>query len=343
MGVSTFRAKFVPLSQLDRIEKIFVVRRNPGPKIPKVEYIVLPGICKLSIFHLIVSPIILTYYTVKKKADIILTYHFIPYLLFGFFASKMTKKPHIFCQTGSICQHYIERKCLRRITKSLLNSLSAFNVPGMQTLEYWVNHGINTDKIRVLHSTIDTEKFSSRDVEKKFDFIYIGELGSHKRVDKIITAFSQIVKSGTEASLAIVGTGKDEDQLKTLVRSLQVENSVEFFGYQKDVVEFLVLAKIFVMFSKAEGLPVALMEAMSTELLVIAPDVNNIPGMLKNNVSGYLVESGNFQELFEKMNYALTNYHNLNHLRKNAREEIVTNHSYGVAVRKLEMLFARLT
>ena len=96
------------------------------------------------------------------------------------------------------------------------------------------------------------------------------------------------------------------------------------------------------MFSTMEGLPVALMEAMSCQKLVIAPAVDNIPTVLIDKKTGYLLKKNDFTKLKERMMYAYENYDKLGNLRENARKKIVDEYSYENAIKKWQKIFKNI-
>lgn len=333
MKKGTFEAKFIPLSKVDIVEKIYVLRREKGPAINKVEYIILPRVCRISMFSLFIVPIYLLYFSIKIRPSYLISYHIIPHAFFVFFVGTITKIPFIVTQTGGKIQQLISKKFMRYWVLNILNKAKYINVPGYQSKNFWIEQGINKEKINVLHSTIDTGEFSPEDSQTKYDFIFVGNLTPRKQIDKIINAFHLVQNKVPAATLAIVGDGKQFKELNDLVKKLDLEKNVFFLGFQNDVKKYLLLSKIFVMASKIEGLPVALMEAMALERLVIAPMVDNIPSVLCEE-TGIPLNINEISELFDKMYYALTNFYNLKLLRENARVIIDKKYSNQSAIVK---------
>ena len=264
MGNGTFQAKFVPLSINNRVEKIYVLRKEKGPVIDKVEYIVLPKICSNFVFNLLLAPLLLTFYTIKYKADIVLTYHLVPHAFFGFFASLITRKPHVFGQTGSECQLLSTKSVLKTVIRLVLKQTKFILTPGPNSKEFWVNnHNINPKKIKLLHSTINTDLFLPSSVKFEYDFIYIGRLHEIKKVDEILNCLIVLKNNNFNFKMCIVGDGEEKESLIRFVNHNNLENNIDFVGFQKNIHSFLIKSKIFVMASIMEGLPVSLMEAMS--------------------------------------------------------------------------------
>lgn len=209
------------------------------------------------------------------------------------------------------------------------------NVPGFQAYTKWLKAGIKAEKIKILHSTIDTNEFKNNSLEKKYDLIFIGRLNYVKRIDIIIQSVkSSIEKTHQEIKLAIVGSGEEEIKLKELCSNLRLEKNIDFLGFRNDTSKLLNQSNIFIMYSSSEGLPVALMEAMACEKIVIAPDVGNIKSVITHNLNGFIVNPNDKNELIEKIILALHNHKSLQDMRTNARKEIINNHSIESAVEK---------
>ena len=90
---------------------------------------------------------------------------------------------------------------------------------------------------------------------------------SYQNHEVAIRAFAEIEEPG--ARYLIVGLGELEAKLKKLVLKLGLQNRIFFLGYRADVKEILQVADAFVFPSLQEGLPVALMEAMTVGLPVV--------------------------------------------------------------------------
>jgi len=339
MRTGTFEAKFAPLSKIINIDKIFVLRKSKGPRIAKVEYILIPKIFQLPLLKIFL-PIILAYYSKKYNASLILSYHFVPHAMYACIASLLTGIPFNYSQTGGKIQKRFDNPFWKIIISYILKRTLFINVPGDQSKKFWVSKGIPSSKIWILHSTIDTEKFHPKNQPAKYDFIYVGSLISRKGVERIIEEFYRICIEHQRAKMVIIGDGPLMSDLQLLSKEKGLARQIFFVGFQKDIVDWLNKSKIFIMASKIEGLPVALMEAMACSKVVIAPKIDNIPTAIKNNKTGFLFSEEN-DDLYHIMNYTYKNYDKFSFLRVNAREKIIKDHSYSIAINKWEKIFRR--
>ena len=332
MGPGTFEAKFVPLCKVDIVEEIIVVRKEKGPDIPKLKYVVLPKICSSPFINFIIASYIVGKLARKYKANFILAYHYVPHYYIAFVASLLSSKPYILGQTGRddelLAKHPIKGILLRHIVKKAYQ----LNVPGSVSFNFWKSQGM--DRVYILHSAIDTDKYLPDNADKVYDFLYVGRLEKYKGVQYLIQAFSNVVKEYPNATFCIVGYGSYENEIRSLIYDLNLSDNVSFCGFQADTYSYYRKSKIFVMASETEGLPCALMEAMSCELLCISSLVGNIGDILKDGITGFTFSFGDVSKLKELMIMALENYDGFIEIRENARKLIVNEYSYEITTDK---------
>ena len=236
MGNGTFQAKYIPLSMVENVEKILVIRKSTGPSIQKVKYYELPWLCKNFLFNHFITPVILLCKVIDKKTDLILSYHFVPHAYFAFLVSIMSGKDFIFAQTGGDIQEKFRKPFWRFFIKKVYLRAKYILVPGKQSRDFWAKNLPVKDKLHILHSTIDIDKFKPNPTKKKdIDILYVGILNERKQVDRIIKGFSLLVKKDNTLKLGIVGKGPLEKELKDLTKKLKIFSNVEFFGHSNCV------------------------------------------------------------------------------------------------------------
>ena len=107
--------------------------------------------------------------------------------------------------------------------------------------------------------------------EDSIILLSIGELSDRKNHSVSIKALSQI--DNKNLHLVIAGTGEKKEEFLSLAKELGVDGRVHLLGFRTDVAELLKSVDIFLFPSIQEGLPVALMEAMSCGLPVICSEI----------------------------------------------------------------------
>ena len=124
----------------------------------------------------------------------------------------------------------------------------------------------------------------------------------------ILRAFNLVQERYPTASLTLLGTGTQHEQLKQLAGQLGLQN-ITFPGRvdNSKIYNYLNQSDIMLSSPKVDNMPVSLLEAMNAGLLVISSRVGGVPYMIKDNNTGLLFETDNYKELAEKMLWALDN------------------------------------
>ncbi|HHW46981.1 MAG TPA: glycosyltransferase family 4 protein, partial [Clostridiales bacterium] len=117
--------------------------------------------------------------------------------------------------------------------------------------------------------------------------ITVGELNANKNHIQVLKALSKLTK--TNFHYLIVGNGESEQKLKKAVNELMLQDKVSFLGFRRDVPELLTASDVFILTSRREGLPKAVLEAMAIGLPIIATDVRGNRDLVKSGENGYLV------------------------------------------------------
>ena len=114
----------------------------------------------------------------------------------------------------------------------------------------------------------------------------------------LIQAFARFNREFPEASLVLIGQLRERDQmLRNLADELGCSERVVITGPRDDVPRLLTCFDIFAMSSHSEGLPVSLLEAMSLRKPVVCTEVGGIPGVVKQDCTGFLVPPGDATEM----------------------------------------------
>lgn len=336
MGNGTIQAKLEPLSSVDKISKIFFLRKEAGPIVNKVQYLVLPKICKYSIFNLSITPVLLIYYTIKHNARFIISYHIIPYAFFASIASFLTGRKYIVGQTGSEIERFSERRPFWLLLSMVLSRADKILVPGNKSLNHWYRKGISDDKLIILHSTIDTDKFvPSKSSANTYDFIYVGRFDEEKNLEFLLMNFSKLCHSNPTLNLLMVGDGSKSQTLYTLVSSLGIARNVHFVGFHENVLPFLYEAKYILLTSIMEGLPTSIMEGMSAGCIPVVSNVGNLSDLISHGENGFLFESNDNDNFLEIMRYVIQLPDNqFENISSKAREKIISNHSHQSSIPK---------
>ncbi|HEY2434199.1 MAG TPA: glycosyltransferase [Vicinamibacterales bacterium] len=149
-----------------------------------------------------------------------------------------------------------------------------------------IANGIDVERFRVRTGAEDGER---RTAGAGLVIGTVARLAPEKAIDSLIDAFSTVQRAIPNCRLVIVGDGPERESLHARVRELRLESRVEFAGHQQSVERFVRDFDLFVLPSRTEGIPLAMLEAMATGIPVVATAVGGVPEVIVNGESGVLV------------------------------------------------------
>ena len=135
--------------------------------------------------------------------------------------------------------------------------------------------------------------------ENDLMLVYVAEICENKNQVMLIDALKIIKESLDNVKLVLVGPDHDEGCVRKKVQETNLSDNVCFTGWRDDVSAILKVADIYVASSKSEGLPINLLEAMASNLPVVARDNRGHREIIDNGNNGYLVEKGDFHAMAE--------------------------------------------
>ncbi|HZP05002.1 MAG TPA: glycosyltransferase [Terracidiphilus sp.] len=134
----------------------------------------------------------------------------------------------------------------------------------------------------------------------------VGRLAAEKGFDLLLEAFAIVRQRYPDAELLIAGAGPEESPLKTQSRSLRLEHSVRFIGYVERPYDLYADASLFVLSSRHEGMPNALLEAAVAGLPIVAtPASGGVIDLLRSLDGVWLAQAATANALASALLQAL--------------------------------------
>lgn len=160
-----------------------------------------------------------------------------------------------------------------------------------------VVHGIDLASWRSVEDEREEHRASVREelgVEEGEVLAFnVANLRQEKGVDVLMASARMLFDDGVPVRFASIGVGPLREQLDSEHDRMGLGDRFKFLGQRLDVLRLLAGSDLFVLSSHHEGLPVALMEASSVGLPIVATRVGGIPTVLEDGVDALLVEPGN--------------------------------------------------
>lgn len=149
----------------------------------------------------------------------------------------------------------------------------------------------------------------------------MGRLVEQKGFDILIRAFAIVNKKYRDYFLKIFGEGSERETLQNLIDDLELQKFVQLCGTKSDAINDIANSEIFVLSSRYEGMPNALIEAMAAGTACISTDCKFGPSELINDgKNGLLVPVDDVEVLAEKILFLIENKNARKNIEKNAIE-----------------------
>lgn len=204
-----------------------------------------------------------------------------------------------------------------------------------------IPNGIETELFANRHVKQFVRKTLSLPVDKRI-IGAIGRLSAEKGYSVLLDSFAQIKKTTADTHLVIIGEGKLLNALSNQRDRLNLGDSVQFLGSRNDVPELLQAMDIFVISSLWEGLPLVLLEAMASNIPVVATRVGGIPEVVEDEKNGLLAAPGDSLSLAHEIGRLLSHPSLAHQLASNAFRKVNSEYRVESMVRQHEKLYDRI-
>lgn len=192
----------------------------------------------------------------------------------------------------------------RMLRRALYPRASALVVQ-TASVSNWASSMVGAKKIHVIANPLSVRHFAgpaSIEVPAAPFALAVGRLVPQKGLDILIKAFALCSRIHPDWYLVILGKGPEEENLRHLAKISGVESRVHFLGATEDVEPFYRAGSLFVLPSRFEGFPNALLEAMAAGMPVIATDCLSGPReIIRDGVDGILVDPDDIENLSSAM------------------------------------------
>lgn len=136
-------------------------------------------------------------------------------------------------------------------------------------------------------------------------FSFIGRFVREKGVFELLEAFKHLKNDRRHLKLLMIGdvlqSERDQESIMKLKQYFDENDDIIMPGFRRDIPELLSISDVFILPSHREGLPRSIIEAMAMSKPILASNIRGCREEVFHNENGYLVEKGDWQELYQKM------------------------------------------
>ncbi|SRR6266542_2771516 len=237
--------------------------------------------------------------------------------LIAIFAAKLMMIPVFMrCDTHlSLPRSPIRRLIRKPLMRFFYNRVvTACLSIGTANREFYSYHGVSKSRLFSVPFVVDNKDFTMPSATsderaglraeiglpgEKVVALFVSKLLPGKRPMDLLLAFERLGAGSSEAALAFVGSGEQEQALRDHIASQQIQN-IYFFGFrnQSELRKFYSAADLFVFPSERESWGLVLNEAMCAGLpVIVSHAVGSGADLVQAGQNGFLFEAGNVDEL----------------------------------------------
>lgn len=242
----------------------------------------------------------------KVRPDLVITYTIKPNIYGGLICS--TKKiPYIANVTG-LGSAFQRGKALQTLItllyKCAMRRAKIICFENEENRDKMVAYGIMPkERTHVLAGAgVDLQYFTyveyPRD-NKETRFLFIGRIMKEKGIDELLSATRRLVENHYNCSLVLLGEFEEDYEKK--IHECEKEGWLYYYGYQMDVRPFISQCHCFVLPSWHEGMANTNLECAAMGRPLITSNIHGCKEAVKDNISGYLVQKGNEESLYQAM------------------------------------------
>lgn len=310
VGLYKFRKELI--QELIRQGNRVIVSVPDGELIPDIRKlgvkVILTAVDRRGINPLTDMKLLMSYFRmeVTLKPDLVITYTIKPNV-YGGLVSRILRIPYAenitglgtTFQTDNLIKKLV---CfLYKISSKHANVVFFENEGNKQT--FLDNHLIREEQAcRLNGAGVNLEEYPYTeypDENEPIRFLFIGRVMKEKGVDELFEAARRIKKEYPDVLFDIVGPM--EDEYDSVLKKLEEDGIITYYGYQKDVRPFIARCHCFVLPSWHEGMANTNLESASSGRPLIT---SNIPGCMEaveNNMSGFLCKIQNSDDVYKEM------------------------------------------
>ncbi|MFM7709820.1 MAG: glycosyltransferase [Ferruginibacter sp.] len=284
-----------------------------------------------------------------KKNNIELIHCHLPWAGFaGRIVYLLTRKPVIYSEHNIQDRYHMLTRILNRLTFNWQKRVIAVSGDVEKSIQQHIRptipvqsilNGVNTNAFRRNEAVRKQQRSALNVSDQDVLIITIAVFRFQKRLKEWIDLIRLVQADKPHVKACIVGDGLLKEDIMEHVRATGMEDKIIFAGLQTDVIPWLSAADIFMMTSAFEGLPIALLEAMSMECAIVTTNAGGIKEVIRNEQDGLVESVDNWKDLRHHLIRLIENPEQRIAFGLKARQRVVDEFSMQKMVNQLETCY----
>ncbi len=194
---------------------------------------------------------------------------------------------------------------------------------------------LKPQKIKIIRSWVKIAR-TEKKIKKKYDAMFVGRLSPEKGIDTLLDTAEILRDRKPSLTMAIVGDGDLRDWLLEELEQRNLTKNVDYLGYKKTPRNLLKKAKLLLLPSRNEGLPMVILEAYSVSVPAIVTPFLGADEVVEDKITGLIVARKNFPRQTAKL---LQNKNRLQKMSVQAKRKAKEDFSLKNRDRFIEEIF----
>ena len=226
----------------------------------------------------------------------------------------------------------------RNVENTIIEKVNKFGfVANFPRMEFCGQYQIGIEKTFYVYNGIEANQCPVRTKCDKVKLICVGTLCSRKNQMGILNAVGMLdAEYQNQIEIVLVGDGDERNNLEVKAKSLI--SPVSFTGRTNEVMKYLLTANIFCLFSKDEGLPISIIEAMRAALPIIGSKVAGIPEQIIEGETGFVVDLDE-RKLAKTLQFVVDNKSKLQEMGYASYQLFIKNFTSEAMVKKYARVY----
>jgi glycosyltransferase involved in cell wall biosynthesis len=285
-----------------------------------------------------------------RKHNIQLIHCHLPWAgMAGRLVGKLTGVPVVYTEHNKWERYHKLTYYMNKLSFSYQQRVIAVSAEVANSIK--INYGKAKPLVQVVANGADTAKYArtnamENDIRKQLNIpataTVIG-IACVFRVQKRLDTWLEIAKAlhakQPDTFFIIVGDGPLRDEIHAKAKALGTDKYVFFTGLQAETRPYFTAMDMFMMSSEFEGLPIALLEAMSMNCVPACTAAGGIPEVIQDGVNGILVPVQQPMQLVDRLSQLLQHPDQVARIKQAARETVINSFSMKKMVAELEGIY----
>lgn len=333
-GISTVVNSYYDLKLDEIVELRYIASMEDGNKLKKLMVAIMAYIQ----FHKYVRQFDVVHIHMAAQASFVRKSLFVR-------AAKYARKKVIIHQHSADFDVFFHEKSdsrKQREIKKVFSLADRVIVLSEEWAEFFGEYICDPEKITVLHNGVIIPQYQKKDYTDH-NVLYLGRLGARKGSYDLLKAIPEILKEVPDAVFFLGGDG-EVAQSKKVIDENDLAEHVKLLGWVQadEKEEYMKKSSIFVLPSYHEGMPMAVLEAMSYGLATVASNAGGIPQIIENGKNGIRIEAGDIHAIETELIKLLKNAERKKEIGMAGRRRIVEEFSAKNNISKLIEIYTEV-